>query len=134
MSSPIQWNSSLAIGVGAMDDEHKKLIALMEKLYQAEESDADFKVQAQAFKELVHFTKEHFEHEEAYMEKIGYADLEKHKRIHVELLRKAVEYYNAFIESGRLPSSLFDFLNLWLLSHIKGIDAQYADATNSKAA
>jgi hemerythrin-like metal-binding protein len=67
----------------------------------------------------------HFADEEAYMARIKFPELDRHKRIHTELVAKVSAYATTFEASGQLIQEYFDFLTVWLKAHICGIDARY---------
>ena len=123
------WTDKLSLGVEEMDDEHivlidkiNKLITEMEQQYTKKNSTALW----QSFSDLAQYTTVHFSHEESYMHSIGYAQLESHKKIHIKLLEN-VSDYGTQIKNGTInEQKLISFLRNWLLSHIMGVDMQYA--------
>ena len=133
----LEWNDALDIGVNDMNQEHKKLLALMNELYDKNAAGANKTSLSKTLNELAAYTVKHFADEEAYLEKIGYPELSKHKWIHQDLLTKFGKHKAEF-DSGANPKmndEFFKFLKLWLSSHIKGIDRMYGDfARQSKKA
>ncbi len=123
------WNDKLMLGVGAMDDEHQILVGKINALIDAmslQYIKADKIALYNAFKDLASYTREHFSHEEKFMETIGYPQLNSHKKIHEKLLEQ-VGRYGEQIERGTLDDQkLISFLRNWLISHIMGVDMQYA--------
>lgn len=118
-----EWKDAYALGVRAMDDEHKVLIDRINALAAA--LDSGKQVMA-AFEALASYTAEHFAHEEKYQQSISYPEYPAHKAIHTSLL-KQVGQYGDRIKAGNLnPSELMNFLNDWLLKHILGVDMKYA--------
>jgi hemerythrin len=81
----LEWNDALDIGVTDMNQEHKKLLALMNELYDKNASGATKASLSKTLNELAAYTTQHFADEEAYLEKIGYPELSKHKWIHHEV-------------------------------------------------
>jgi methyl-accepting chemotaxis protein len=121
------WNDRFALGVEAMDDEHKILIEKINNLAKSiEESDGDSSKLIAPFKDLVSYTRLHFSHEEAYMDSIKYPQLVQHKAIHTSLLA-GVDSFGDQLKSNKLDGdALIHFLNDWLIRHILGIDMKYA--------
>ncbi|MGD9718617.1 MAG: bacteriohemerythrin, partial [Sulfurimonadaceae bacterium] len=78
----IAWDNNYKIGIDAIDQQHKKLFVLVNKLYDLED-EGDFK---QELKQILYdfsdYMKTHFKDEEAYMESIGYPALSEHKKYH----------------------------------------------------
>ena len=121
-----EWTDDLDTKVSAMNDEHKELIKLMNRLYDLNKEGVAKSDLQQAFSDLANYTIKHFSDEEAYMESINYEKLVVHKRIHEELLKKVTEFKEKFDQpDGKLDDSFFNFLSMWLSSHIRGIDIQY---------
>ena len=123
------WNEKLTLGVETMDDEHKNLVEKINQLItqlQAQYDKEDKNALYNAFIDLASYTQEHFSHEEKYMESIDYPQLNSHKKIHEKLLTQ-VGLYGAQIQNGTLDDQkLITFLRNWLISHIMGVDMQYA--------
>ena len=80
-----------------MNSEHKKLIDLMNKVYDLHEAKASQDQMVPVLMNLVNYTIEHFKHEEEHMEAIDFPETELHKRVHADLLRRLGEYDEAKI-------------------------------------
>lgn len=123
------WSEKYMLGVNTMDDEHKVLVGKINFLVVNLESQYEKKDKATlmaAFRDLASYTAEHFSHEEKFMESIHYPQFTSHKKIHDKLLAQ-VGKYGQEIESGTLDDQkLISFLRNWLISHIMGVDMQYA--------
>ena len=123
------WSDRLELGVHKMDEEHKTLVHKINALVDSLEKNHHHKDLAsvkQNFKALAAYTVEHFQDEEAYMESIQYPQLDSHKRIHKKLLEQ-VGKFGKDLENGKLDDTkLISFLSNWLISHIMGVDMQYA--------
>lgn len=131
----MQWNENLDIGVNQMNDEHKILLDHMNNLYDHHNAKASFEAQKVILDKLKDATIQHFDHEEKYMEKIGWEQLPQHQYIHKNLLETFGRHYQKFVESRSLSDDFFHFLKFWLSAHIQGIDKKYADfaKVNKKA-
>lgn len=83
MDTRFEWQDEFNIGVELIDQEHQRLFKIINKLlrFQDEEKDSQFVCQ-EGIKYFKGHALKHFADEEAYMESIGYEDLEQHKRIH----------------------------------------------------
>lgn len=127
MSNFFEWDSAkYGLGVAEMDREHQALIGLMNKLYALCAAKAPTAELGRALQELARYTVKHFADEEAYMARIKFAEFDKHKSIHAELLRRVGEYVQRFESTGKLGPDFFSFLKLWLKAHICNIDTKYA--------
>jgi hemerythrin-like metal-binding protein len=123
-----EWNNSLDVHVKEMNDEHKGLIDLMNRLHDETEQGKPKDVLKDTFRELVLHTRQHFQDEEQYMYSINYPGLPTHRLIHARLLTQLVAYFEEFQRGeGRVEAQVFDFFKNWLTTHIKGIDVQYGE-------
>ncbi|MFZ4713133.1 MAG: bacteriohemerythrin [Bacteriovoracaceae bacterium] len=123
--SLMDWNEKLDIGVEEMNCEHKMLLQIMNKLYDDFLGSASYDVLKENLDLLKEKTIEHFQHEEAYMEKINFEGLPGHKFIHKSLLEKFLVFYQEFVTLKKLSEDFFQFLKIWLSAHIQGIDCKY---------
>lgn len=123
------------LDIAEMDDQHQRLVALMNQLAKRDESGASKEELLTLLQQLGNFTVQHFREEEAYMLQMGYPQLDTHKKIHRELVGKLREHVQEFQSgSGRLGQQLLGFLKFWLSAHIKGIDRQYAQHAHRQSA
>lgn len=132
MSDFFEWDAKYNLGVPHMDNEHRVIVETMNQLHVLHESGAPAAKITKVMSLLMQVTKSHFADEEAYMEKIGYPGLRKHRHMHLHLLDRMGEFQAKMQGTGTAPPELFDFLKMWLKAHICGIDTQYA--SHSQAA
>ena len=127
--SIMDWEPALDVGVGAMNDEHKQLLSLMNALHDAYKAGETGSSVMQKLDALGAATIKHFADEEVYMESIGYPKLASHKIIHQQLLQKFTQFSAEIRQAnGKLEEGFFTFLKFWLSAHIKGVDMQYSPA------
>lgn len=120
-----EWNASLDVGVDAMNDEHRVLLAHMDTLFERVRDGAPFDEQLAALDVVIGYAAEHFADEEAYMASIGWPKLAEHRIIHQMLVKKIGKHREQIVAAGAITDKLFDFLEFWLVTHIQGIDAEY---------
>ena len=125
MAKYFEWNASYNLGVQAMDDEHRVIIEAMNQLHELHEAKALGPRLLKVMQQLVQVTRSHFADEEAYMDKMGYPDLHKHRHMHAHLLERLGQFEAEMRSSGVATDDLFTFLKMWLKAHICGIDTQY---------
>jgi hemerythrin-like metal-binding protein len=130
----MNWDNKLDIGVDEMNEEHQGLLKCMNDLYDAWESKSPVANQKVLLDKLKDATIEHFSHEEAYMEKIGWEAVDVHRYIHKSLLETFTKHYQSFLDQRELTMEFFEFLRLWLAAHIQGIDKKYGDFEVKKSA
>lgn len=135
MAQIFQWDpNKFSVHVDQMDQEHIKLINLMNKLATRHEEKADFSELASIAKELQNWTVTHFAHEEKFFDSLPYNQANVHKKIHKDLLAKLEEHVRHFEKTKTLGDDLFRFLKVWLTAHIAGIDMKYGEIANKKSA
>lgn len=123
-----EWNDKLDVHVDAMNNDHKKLIALMNQMHDEVEQKAPNEKVLKTIGELEAFAVKHFSDEEAYLESIKYPGIKQHKEIHTKLLERYAIQKEEFMKSnGQTAPQFFSFLKVWLSSHIMGIDAHYGE-------
>jgi hemerythrin len=123
----IPWSDDLSIGIHEIDDQHKKLVGLINDLHDAMKSGQAKQALEKTLSELADYAVYHFQVEEKYMEKFRYPEYHSHKLAHAAFVKK-VAAFQADYKSGKLGLSLelMHFLRDWLTTHIKGTDRQYA--------
>jgi len=124
----------LSVGIEEMDDEHKKLISLMNELSSKCETVAPKSEIGNSLEGLVSFARKHFAAEEALMTSIHYPDLEKHRRAHADLMNRleTEEKKFRFSEKAVLDDGFFSFLQFWIRTHIQGNDSKYGFFSNNR--
>ncbi len=128
----IEWSRSYSVGVTQMDNEHKRLIDIINNLYAAMRSGRSHEAIGSVLDELIDYTKTHFAHEESLMQKTGYEGFDTQKRSHVELVNQALEIQKKFRNGTALGQEVMTFLKNWLINHIQGLDKQYGPVMNKK--
>ena len=122
------WDSSLDVGVGAMNDEHKLILDAMNRIFDAAQAGRTGDDINRLVDRLGAVCVQHFADEEAYMASIGYPALRNHKFIHEALLERYGQHAAQIrAAGGKTDHGFFHFLRHWLQSHIKGIDTKYAE-------
>lgn len=137
MSSLFIWDSKkYELKVSEMDNEHKKLIEIMNSLYEKNKQNAPKEDLLKHITDLLDFVVIHFQHEEAHLEKIRFPGLTNHKGIHQRLLSQLRQHKVDFesSQSGKISEKFFEFLSLWLAAHIQHIDMQYSPSRYSQSA
>lgn len=130
----MEWNDKLSVGIQQFDGEHKRLVAMVNELFDAIQAGKAKDTLGRILDGLVTYTKTHFAHEERYMRDHGYPDYAAHKAEH-EALTKQVMDVQAKHRGGAgavLGMEVMTFLKGWLLKHIQGTDKKYTPFLNAK--
>lgn len=123
----IAWKDEYSVGINSIDQQHKKLVNLINQLTTAVDYSTGEEFEREALAELVDYTKTHFVYEEGLMEDNGYPDFEAHKAQHRAMIEEVdlvlAEYEKDHDTAMRHAS---DYLKNWLINHINGTDKQYS--------
>lgn len=127
----IDWNENLSVGVGEMDDQHQKWIAIINELHESLMEAKDVSSLEEIVKEMEEYTDYHFSAEEDMLEKAGYPDLGRHRRMHFgfrqEILRIKKDILGGEIV---LQTQVMGIMKSWLMDHIQKADKEYGDYIN----
>lgn len=117
------WTEDLSTGNMMIDSDHKRLIELVNKLYEAMSNGKGNSVVGGVLDELISYTASHFAREERLMQQIRYGDFAKHKAEHDKLVKEVLELQKG-LQAGTLTlsSKVYVFLTEWLNRHIKSSD------------
>ncbi len=131
----IEWKDDYNIGIESIDQQHRKLVSLINQLQTAVDYSTGEEFEREALDELVDYTKTHFSYEEGLMEKYGYAELEPHKAQHRKMIAKVEAVLSEYEQNqDRAMQDALDFLKDWLIRHINGTDKQYSGELIKKGA
>ncbi|MCW2285325.1 bacteriohemerythrin [Rhodoblastus acidophilus] len=121
------WNEKMSLGVVGIDNEHKKLVGLVNELYDAIQAGKANDVLGRVLDGLVAYTESHFRHEEALFSDAGYPHSAEHKREHERLATRVLEIQAQVRDGvrGALSLDVMNFLKDWLINHIQDSDRKY---------
>lgn len=123
----VRWTPDIAVDVSVFDAHHKRLFALIDKLYKALQAGEGETVLAEVFDELIAYTGYHFSSEEAAFHHFGFPGCEEHQRAHAELVARVTEL-RADIDKGKtlVAADVMEFLRDWVTGHIRSCDRLYS--------
>lgn len=133
----IVWNKRYEIGVDFIDKEHKQLFSTINKLLvlSQEEGKGEWACR-EGVKYFKNHTREHFQHEEAYMRSIDYSEFEIHKHLHDDFQLKTLPSLEEELEEMEYSEeSIRHFLGVsigWLIAHTQTEDLAIAGKKMSK--
>jgi hemerythrin-like metal-binding protein len=127
----ISWGPALAVGVQEIDDQHKKLIDLVNQLNDAMHAGQGKEALGKVLAELVRYTVYHFGTEEKLMAKYNYEMSAPHKAEHKKLVED-VGAFKAKFDGGNamISTEIMNFLRDWLSKHIMQTDKKFGQALN----
>ena len=122
MDTQFEWREEYSIGVDSIDQEHKRLFRIINKLFDFKEEEKDNQWTCQeGIKYFKGHAVKHFADEEAYMASIGYEGLEQHRRIHQDFRKNILPALEQELEqTGYSQEAMEHFLGVcagWLVGH-----------------
>jgi hemerythrin len=128
MGSFVEWKANLVTGNDTVDDQHKKLVDLINALHEAMKTGKTREILGGVLTELAEYTDYHFKAEEKLFSGRGYPKEAEHKTIHKDLMEQVTGIRTQY-DAGKAGISvqLLDFLKDWLVTHIKVMDKEAAD-------
>ncbi len=124
--SLISWGPQLSVGINSIDEQHKKLVNMINALNDALNSGESREVMVKIFNGLAVYCDKHFTFEEELFNTHGYAGKAGHKAEH-DKLRKQVMDLKQKLDGGNfmIGLELMGFLKDWLTNHIMKSDKAY---------
>ncbi|MDD3311480.1 bacteriohemerythrin [Pseudodesulfovibrio sp.] len=119
----ITWDEIMSVGVEELDDQHRRLIDLINDAYEALQSHDEHRM-VELVEKMQQYARTHFETEENYMRRDGFPGLSRHKGLH-ETFNRSVAQFRAEQYGGMNLSKIFVFLSRWLATHILEADKEY---------
>ncbi|MGD8908391.1 MAG: bacteriohemerythrin [Chromatiales bacterium] len=127
MSNFVEWSNDLSVGIEEIDEQHKVLVGLVNKMHEAIHQRHGSDVVISILSDLADYTRIHFAVEESLMRILNYPGYEEHKKVHEELLH-TVQDLQEKVASGKksIGFELMHFLKTWLTKHILDEDMEYS--------
>lgn len=127
----IKWDESLSVGVQEIDNQHKKLVEIINELHDAMKEGKGRKLLGDIIKRMEEYTVYHFGTEEKHFVEFHYEQAESHKAEHRGFIAKVEDFQKRFSESNiELTIEVMNFLKDWLLNHIKVSDKKFTKCFN----
>jgi hemerythrin len=128
----IVWGPTLQVGIKIIDQQHKGLIDLINRLNEAMAAGKGKTVLGEILQELIRYTQTHFATEERLMSEHPYESAPTHKAEHSKFM-KTVGAFKSDFESGNAAISVtvLNFLCDWLKDHIQHSDKKFGRALAS---
>ena len=125
------WADEMSVGIAEVDEQHKTLVGILNRLFSAVVSRESHEVTAEILDTLVDYSNTHFGLEEKLMQEAGYDPVEfaAHLREHRAFIEKIGSVAEKHLAEGKSVSfEIISFLKRWLRDHILVTDRKYASA------
>ena len=120
----ILWRDDLSVGNEIIDNDHKRLIAIINTAERVINESGSRRELERVLKDLDQYTKEHFAREEGLQRSVGYPFHEAHVLEHAGLIntlqriRNRVSGARDCYEYEQALSGLCELLETWLMNHV----------------
>lgn len=125
-----EWSKEYSMDIAELDAHHQRLFDILNELFTLmSEGGASDRQIIRVLEELLDYTHYHFDEEEKIMAKMGYPELEAHRKVHQQFIQQMKEFY-ASAQSGMAIFVATKVANVgvdWLKNHILTVDHQYAE-------
>lgn len=108
----LSWKADYATGIEEIDLQHRYFMSLINRLSSEFDGCEDESYRKKLLNELVKYASFHFVSEENLMIKFAYPDLERHRKLHLELIDKL-----SWQIQSKSYVALFEFLVDWFIRH-----------------
>jgi hemerythrin-like metal-binding protein len=123
-----KWTERMSVGSVEIDQQHKKLVNMLNELYQAFIEKEHKEKIGSILDQLIDYTRVHFNTEEKYFTLFNYANKDKHIAEHQVFRKKVDEFIIKYKKNnGSLTYDVMNFLRNWLNNHIMDSDQQYIE-------
>lgn len=122
----LNWDKSLQTGVKEIDEQHKALFEIFNKLRKAPQN---LEIILTILKDLETYNWNHFANEEHYMKSFNYEYYEYHKFLHERFKEEFEEIASKIHDDSSLMKFLpilINFFEVWIQDHYKNADIKLA--------
>ncbi len=128
------WTDKYSVGIQQVDEQHKRLVEMVNDLYEAMKAGRGNEVLGTVFNNLLAYTRTHFAEEEELMQQCGFPGFSAHKQLHDRLTKQVLDLGEQFRGgSNSLTVPVASFLKDWLVDHIQGTDRKYVPFMKGQA-
>jgi hemerythrin-like metal-binding protein len=127
----IKWDDQYSVGISIIDEEHKKLIDVMNIAIVAKEQNYNSDKTKEVFNAMVEYTNKQFSTEEEDMLK---SNLPRYLFYRNELLNyidsMIANYKDLTMDNYQIINEILEFLKQWFVNHILETDKEYINCFN----
>lgn len=126
----IEWTPDLSVGVKHIDDQHKIWFEKANGLFEAGKAQKAKEYINSMIDFLDEYTQQHFRDEEAYMEEIGYPEIDVQRKAHASFVEKLAKLKSDYNKTG---GNILVIINAnqmiidWLTNHIRKMDKKIGE-------
>ena len=124
----LEWDDKYSVGMSMIDEEHKKLIGILNKAIFAKGHNSNPEELREVLSEMTRYALTHFNTEEIYMKEFKYPEYQDHKEEHRGFSTEIIAYLHKVIKGDyQFVNEIIEYLKQWLAHHIRVTDRKYID-------
>lgn len=114
------WRDVYSVNNATIDDEHKQLFDIAKEAFKIVDPKKRNTKLKEILTDLYDYMKTHFEHEELFMEKVNYPNIEEHKKLHKSIIESLNNFVKeiANLDVGIFEKELARLIDISLVQHI----------------
>ncbi len=130
----LKWSLDFAVGNTGLDDAHRELVDLYNRIAWACENDNGVENVRERIRAFLIYARWHFDEEETFMRRLHYPGYMDHKADHQRLLQDAADFVENFGNALRLEDSpaITSYFKYWLTRHMADKDCNLRNFLNTK--
>ena len=122
----IEWDDKYSVDISLIDEQHKKLIEIINKASMVEISSNSQKDVLAILDQMTEYILKHFETEEHYMKEFDFPGFQPHRNEHIDFTNTTIDYkIRAVGGDYKIINEIIEYLMEWVVNHIQVIDRQY---------
>lgn len=122
----ITWTDNFSVGVATIDDQHHRLIEMINRLITESQATTQSEVVSDLLTDMTKYAQEHFATEEELMHQYNYPDLEEHISQHRAFKKTTANLCRATMSDFEIvPETMLRYLCDWFKKHILETDMAY---------
>lgn len=123
----LKWNNNLSVQIQEIDNQHKKLIELLNNLFVSFLENKHKEKIEEIVDGLIDYTKFHFSTEEKYFHRFNYSKTKEHIQEHKNFIEEVEKFKHQLGKAnGKLYYDIINFLRNWISNHIQKSDKEYS--------
>ena len=108
----LEWDEKYSVGISLIDEQHKKLIGLINKSFYVEGHGCSRETLMEVLEQMTGYALKHFKAKEAYMREFNYPEYKDHKKEHDNFFDKTLVYFDKVVTDGRhISNELHEYLS-----------------------
>ncbi|HKK58147.1 MAG TPA: bacteriohemerythrin [Salinivirga sp.] len=129
----INKNKSLRTGIEELDEQHDRIIDMVNDIFEAFRSKTNRSQIKESLKTLIDYSSWHFSNEERYFEQFGFEEADAHKKSHNGFTSELQKFSKTY-DKGRIEKyeEFMLYVKHWIESHFANDDQKYVDLFKSK--